>query len=477
MLIDQEKKTLQAIADIEIQKVKTQLAAAELQTQTQMTLMKDEERIFKERLANERKFLEAKIALQPKGLATEEQAKQRQALIDQEKSFNDKQLNTQTELNNDIERKRFESAEAIKGIQKDLNDGLEGLGNKQNENTQKAADKTIEIEEQKEALRRDLINKSMELIQTISSTIGDILTADVERQLEQSQERIDNNNETIAQLEASREGATQRQQERIDQEIERQKEQNEAELKQREKLEKEREAIEKRQFLIDKAFAIGEATINTSVAYTQALAQPPGPPFTIPNAILAAVLGGIQIAAIAAQAITQFSKGGLIKYAQGGTIPEATKQASFNLLDNISFAVGGVLEGQPRKGGIFKGKSHAQGGIMINNNTAEVEGDEIIMTKGVYRNPIKRAIASALNVSEGGVAFAKGGIMNHSMIPKLQAGGVNFDNIAVDSTQVTRETARIIAQEFQNIPAPRVSVDEINSVQTRVDVIENDASF
>lgn len=58
-------------------------------------------------------------------------------------------------------------------------------------------------------------------------------------------------------------------------------------------------------------------------------------------------------------------------------------------------------------GGVFKGPSHAKGGIPI-----EVEGDEIIMTKGVYNNPPLRAMASAINVAGGGRQFATGGPVN-----------------------------------------------------------------
>lgn len=52
-------------------------------------------------------------------------------------------------------------------------------------------------------------------------------------------------------------------------------------------------------------------------------------------------------------------------------------------------------------GKVFKGRSHAQGGIPV-----EVEGDEIIMTKGVYRNPMLRELASMINQAGGGISFS-----------------------------------------------------------------------
>jgi len=56
------------------------------------------------------------------------------------------------------------------------------------------------------------------------------------------------------------------------------------------------------------------------------------------------------------------------------------------------------------RGMVLRGPSHRHGGIPI-----EAEGDEIILTKGVYRNPHLRRVASELNVAGGGVKFANGG--------------------------------------------------------------------
>ena len=67
---------------------------------------------------------------------------------------------------------------------------------------------------------------------------------------------------------------------------------------------------------------------------------------------------------------------------------------------------------QFKKGGVVRGPSHEQGGIPFSvegRSGFEMEGDEIIMTKGVYRNPILRQYASAINVMGGGRSFAMGG--------------------------------------------------------------------
>lgn len=61
-------------------------------------------------------------------------------------------------------------------------------------------------------------------------------------------------------------------------------------------------------------------------------------------------------------------------------------------------------------GGVLTGPSHAQGGIKT--PYGEFEGDEIILAKGVYRNPSLRRMASNLNVAGGGRKFEAGGPLN-----------------------------------------------------------------
>ena len=68
-------------------------------------------------------------------------------------------------------------------------------------------------------------------------------------------------------------------------------------------------------FNMQKALGIAEAGIRPAVAVAAALAQPPGPPATIPFGILAGVLGGAQIAAIAAEPPPSFHAGGMVAQA------------------------------------------------------------------------------------------------------------------------------------------------------------------
>src|SRR5690606_9942189 len=53
------------------------------------------------------------------------------------------------------------------------------------------------------------------------------------------------------------------------------------------------------------------------------------------------------------------------------------------------------------RGGVMFGSAHGQGGIPVSvrgtKRLAKIEGNEIVMTKGVYDNPNLRAIASLIN--------------------------------------------------------------------------------
>jgi hypothetical protein len=113
--------------------------------------------------------------------------------------------------------------------------------------------------------------------------------------------------------------------------------------------------------------------------------------------------------------------------------------ASVAKINGVEFAEGGI---------VLRGRSHAQGGIPI-----VAEGNEIIMTKGVYNNPSLRAQASAINVAGGGRSFADGGLVSNSITAPINQQ-MEFMNIV------------------KNLPPQEVSVKEINKVQRRVRVKE-----
>lgn len=90
-------------------------------------------------------------------------------------------------------------------------------------------------------------------------------------------------------------------------------------------------------FLISKAAALAQTYISTQVAAAQALAAPPGPPFTIPLAANVETLGYIRMAAIGATAIKGLAQGGIVSGASGGglyNIGEAGKDEAVIPLDD-----------------------------------------------------------------------------------------------------------------------------------------------
>ena len=107
----------------------------------------------------------------------------------------------------------------------------------------------------------------------------------------------------------------------------------------------------------------------------------------------------------------------------------------------------GNLTNDGKKGGYFKGRSHAEGGIKaVNVDTKtpiEVEGDEVIITKSAVRDPKKRnfegkmmtnrEILSKINQSGGGVAFAEGGETSDCGCNQYDEGGKTESDIAIMS--------------------------------------------
>ena len=113
-----------------------------------------------------------------------------------------------------------------------------------------------------------------------------------------------------------------------------------------EKLAEQQEAIKQREARRNKKLALLQATINTALAVSSALAVPPGPPITIPNAILAGALGAAQVAAIAAA--PAFAKGGKVgkgnipRQANGDNVLATVKTGEVVLNQGQQAALGGA---------------------------------------------------------------------------------------------------------------------------------------
>ena len=139
------------------------------------------------------------------------------------------------------------------------------------------------------------------------------------------------------------------------------------------KQEKERtaelEKIEQEKARIRKRAALISSIIDAARAFLMALLQPPGPPETITQAVIAGALATAQVAVIAAS-----------KYKEGGIF---------------------------KKGGMLNGNSHQQGGMPVydgnGKKVAELEGGEFIIRKSIAEkniNLLKQINSGKIN-SEG----------------------------------------------------------------------------
>jgi hypothetical protein len=214
-------------------------------------------------------------------------------------------------------------------------------------------------------------------------------------------------------------------------------------------LVKQQERIETEQHKRQQKYAVAQAIIDGGSAVMRILADTPKFDFGIATALqiaLAAITTAAQVRAISSQ----------------------------------QFADGGVL----------RGPSHAQGGIpLFSRRTgrplgAEAEGDEIILAKGVYRNPVLRAQASALNVAGGGRSFyqdptpastwaryAEGGVVSSSAmyLPQVHTGGVVQQGPSIDYETLGDVLAHKLGPAFvagaQALPPQNLNLTELEDRQ------------
>jgi hypothetical protein len=177
-----------------------------------------------------------------------------------------------------------------------------------------------------------------------------------------------------------------------------------------------REQIQKQFARKQQAVDIGQALINTALGITGAFTQKP---FTPANFVMAGLVGAQGLAQVALIKKQKFSKGG-----------------------------------------VLSGPSHAQGGIpMFSQGGAvygEAEGGEIVLTKGVLKNPALASMASAINVAGGGVSFFEnGGILD-----------------PIQSATPTERAADIIASGMKQ-RQPVLVLEQLKEREQSVNVIES----
>lgn len=201
---------------------------------------------------------------------------------------------------------------------------------------------------------------------------------------------------------------------------------------------------------IGKAFGVVQATINTYLGATKALAQ--GGILGIAQAAIVIAFGMKQVATIAKQKDPDTKINTSVKkYAKGGQI---------------------------------YGRSHAQGGVTFrgdNGQVFEAEGGENVYILKKTASAEINAL-SAINEAHGGHSFGTSGLY------KFADGGMaasiseanrmvrQSDNVRLSSESIN-QLAGVVIGAVMSMPNPVVSVQDINAGQNDVSVVKGFATF
>lgn len=139
-------------------------------------------------------------------------------------------------------------------------------------------------------------------------------------------------------------------------------------------------------------------------------------------------------------------------------------------------------------GGPVFGPSHQAGGIKfsLGGQVNEMEGNEIILTKGVYQNPQLRMIASDLNVLGGGRSFALGGPVISTRSPMADSMSINQGSVSLGASQAngsqqmalgnTEAYLKVIAEaSVRTANKPILSTYQIREDMKNIDDLLNDS--
>lgn len=200
---------------------------------------------------------------------------------------------------------------------------------------------------------------------------------------------------------------------------------------------------------IGKAFGVVQATINTYVGATKALAQ--GGILGIAQAAIVIAFGMKQVASIAKQKEPETKVSSVKKYAKGGQI---------------------------------FGKSHAQGGVTFrgdNGQVFEAEGGENVYIMKKTASAEINAL-SALNEAHGGNSFGTSGLYKFAdggMVASISEANRmvrQSDNVRLSSESIN-QLAGVVIDAVMSMPNPVVSVQDINAGQNDVSVVKGFATF
>lgn len=199
-----------------------------------------------------------------------------------------------------------------------------------------------------------------------------------------------------------------------------------------------------------KAFGVVQATINTYLGATKALAQ-------------GGILGIAQAAIVIAFGMKQ--------------VMSIAKQKDPDTKINTSVK-------KYAKGGQIVGKSHAQGGVTFrgdNGQVFEAEGGENVYIMKRSASAEINAL-SALNEAHGGNSFGTSGLYKFAdggMVANISEANRltrQIDNIRLSNESIN-QLAGVVIEAVASMPNPIVSVQDINSGQYDVAVVQNLARY
>lgn len=201
---------------------------------------------------------------------------------------------------------------------------------------------------------------------------------------------------------------------------------------------------------VGKAFGVVQATINTYLGATKALAQ-------------GGILGIAQAAIVIAFGMKQ--------------VMSIAKQKAPDTKINTSVK-------KYAKGGQIVGRSHAQGGVTFrgdNGQVFEAEGGENVYIMKRTASAEINAL-SALNEAHGGNSFGTSGLYKFAdggMVANISEANRltrQIDNIRLSNESIN-QLAGVVIEAVASMPNPIVSVQDINSGQYDVAVVQNLASY
>lgn len=199
-----------------------------------------------------------------------------------------------------------------------------------------------------------------------------------------------------------------------------------------------------------KAFGVVQATINTYLGATKALAQ-------------GGILGIAQAAVVIAFGMKQ--------------VMTIAKQKAPDTKINTSVK-------KYAKGGQIVGRSHAQGGVTFrgdNGQVFEAEGGENVYIMKRTASAEINAL-SALNEAHGGNSFGTSGLYKFAdggMVANISEANRltrQIDNIRLSNESIN-QLAGVVIEAVASMPNPIVSVQDINSGQYDVAVVQNLAGY